>query len=134
MSVAQKSRTALSPSITISERNGRVANVSVSHHGVPSAVLDRFPMAVVRKAVDRLDFYRSRFEHSTIMAARKLDPTSQQIVYHHLLLPHCERILAKQQRAQIRQLQKPTLTQRAMKALAVTPAQPFGLDDRDRGR
>lgn len=134
MSVAQKSRTALSPSITVSEHNGRVTNLAVSHHGVPSAILDRFPLAVGRRAADRLDVFRSRFEHSTLMAARRLDPTSRQIVYSHLLLPHCERIMAKLQRTQIRRLTKLTLTERAMKMLALTPAQPGRRDQRERDR
>ncbi len=143
------------PSLSIHEKGGRVIKLDVHHRGAPSSLLERFPLAVIRRAADRFDLWRTRREEGIARLARRMDSVSREIVYQHLLLPHCEKIAARMERQAFkdqrvrrrmfklqpssRKERSPrevsmTLTEAVAQQLVVSPVQAVLPPDRSRGR
>lgn len=132
------------PTLPIDQRDGRVTALHVRHGGRASSLLRRFPLAVVRMAINQLDFWRSRREHGILKLSRRLDPVSREIVLQHVLLPRCQAITQSMQRKALRgrlregrRLAKrasPSLTQSVRQVAGLAHAAPTVADELHRQR
>lgn len=127
----------LSPSLSYDERDGKVVRLQVTHSGRVGRILARFPSAIVRQAVDQMEWWQSKREYQLLKAARRLDPVARRVVREHLLLPRCQKIASALQRKARRQFtprRSLSLTEAWGRLHGHSPAQPMPSQDRERGR
>lgn len=128
---------AIAPSIQIEERDGKVVKLNVTHAGRISSILSRFPDAVVRQAINQMEWWVTRQEGQVLKLSRRLDPIAQSIVQDHLLLPRCEKIAAALQSKSVRHYvpsRHRTLTDTWSKLQRLLPVEPTRSDERCHSR
>jgi len=83
------------PLIKIIERPGKPVTIRVFHYGRIPNILNHFPDAVLRRAVNKS---RTREEHRILKAARSLSRTGYRIVEQHLIFQRALKVQDELQR------------------------------------